>query len=278
MAVTNHFPSKRGARPFLTSMVWFALLLPLASASPSILAAVPVAAPAFAPAPAPASKLLTLHEKVVGSLRAAGHYGAIAGLLDSFPDNLLKTGMTLFAPNDVAFSDVQMNSTKYMQTLLSYHASTHVYSYQALLNLPVGTKIQTSAANVVVVVTSATKGAYKLDDSLVVDPDIFTDQTISVHGIDSVLNTAKYNKGVVAPEAAPAPAIIARPPAVNPGPPAPPGSDGGTSGAPAADGPGVSPSAAQTTNPNDASSHVGVFSCAGMISLWVLQLVWQFAM
>ncbi|KAG0562701.1 hypothetical protein KC19_9G166000 [Ceratodon purpureus] len=292
MAVMKLIPSKRKAHPCFTYMVCLSLLfsqLALARASPSIKAvgaAVPVVAPAAAPVvapaaatavPAPAPKILTLHEKVVGSLRAAGHYGAIAGLLDSFPDNLIKTGMTLFAPNDNAFSNVQMNSTKYLQTLLSYHASTQVYSYQALLNLPVGTKVPTSAAGVVIVVTSATKGAYKLDDSTIVDPDVFTDQTISVHGIDSVLNTAKYNKGTVAPEAAPAPTIIALPPTINPGPPAPPGSDAGTPGAPGADGtngPSLSPTSSETTPDPNAASCLRGFSSAGMVFWVFFQLVW----
>jgi hypothetical protein len=241
-------------------MAGLALLFSLASGSRAA-AVVPVPAPVSVPAPAP--KILTLHEKVVGSLRAAGHYGAIAGLLDSFPDTPIKTGMTLFAPNDNAFSTVQMNSTKYLETLLSYHASTQVYSYQALLALPVGTKVQSSAPNVVIVVTSHTKGAYKLDDSTLVDPDIFADQTVSVQGIDSVLNTAKYNKGVVAPEAAPAPSIIALPPS----PPAPPASD-----SPAGDGtngPGVSPSSPQTANPNAASILRG-FSTALVMTLLAL--------
>jgi hypothetical protein len=116
MAIINLLPSRMGG---FTTFVYCALLLPLAlwSASPATLAAAaaipvaPVAAPvpAIAPvpvhAPVPAPKPLTLHEKVVGSLRAAGHYGAIAGLIDSLPTagTIVKTGMTLFAPNDNAF-------------------------------------------------------------------------------------------------------------------------------------------------------------------------------
>lgn len=282
MAVIDLFPSKRRTQPSFMLTMCSALLFSLASASPSTRAAavVPVPAPTatLVPAPAPAPKIQTLHEKVVGSLRAAGHYGAIAGLLDSFPDsNIIKTGMTLFAPNDNAFSNVQMNSTTYLQTLLRYHASTQIYSYQGLLNLPVGTKMQTAAPNVVIVITSDTKGSYKLDDSTLVDPDIYTDQTISVQGIDSVLNTAKYNKGIVAPEAAPAPTIIALPPSVVAGPPSPPGTDSGTPGAPGSDGTDSPDSAPQTTNPNDASS-LGGFTSAGM-ALWILlQLVWQLAL
>ncbi|XP_024368879.1 uncharacterized protein [Physcomitrium patens] len=265
MAGVNLFPSLRGAQLVFNTMVCFTLLLPLAlgtvaseslvTAAASKVPAVPVPAPVRAPAPAP--KILTLHEKVVTSLRSAGHYGAIAGLLDSLPNNnIIKTGMTLLAPNDNAFSNVLMNSTTYLTTLLTYHGAAKVYSYEGLLNLPVGTKIPSTAANVVIVVTSNSKGAYKLDDSQIVDPDIFVDNTVAVHGIDNVLNTAKYNKGVVAPEAAPAPVDASPIAPARAGPPAPPGSivNPGGSGGDATDGPSYSPdSTPQLINPNGAS-------------------------
>jgi hypothetical protein len=262
-----------GAQTVFTTVIYCALVFPLArwSGSPAFLAAAaavpvaPVAAPvaavpAIAPAPAPvhapvpAPKPLTLHEKVVSSLRAAGHYGAIAGLIDSLPtaNTIVKTGVTLFAPNDNAFSNVPMNSTDYLLTLLGYHATPKVYSYQGLLTLTDGTKVPTSAPNVDIVVTSNVQDSYKLDDSLIVDKDIFVDSTVAVHGIDSILNTAKYNKGAVAPEAAPAPVNPISP--IISSPPAPPVSDTPVPPGDSSDGPSMEPSAPQTAKlPNAAS-------------------------
>lgn len=289
MAVFNLLPSRTVAQTVFTTFIYCALLVPLTlwSESPATLAAAaavpvaPVAAPAAVPAiapvhaPVPAPKPLTLHEKVVTSLRAAGHYGAIAGLIDSLPaaNTIVKTGMTLFAPNDNAFSNVQMNSSGYLLTLLGYHTAPKVYSYQELLNLPVGTKVPTSAPNVIIVITSSVLDAYKLDDSLIVDKDIFADSTVAVHGIDSILNTAKYNKGAVAPEAAPAPVTAISP--IISSPPAPPGSDPSpVSPGDSSDGPSMSPSAPQTAKlPNAASiTNASLLSCAVM-AFWTL-LVW----
>lgn len=263
--------SRMGAQTVFTTFIYCALLFPLArwSGSPAVLAAaaavpvapvaapvaaVPAVAPAPVHAPVPAPKPLTLHEKVVGSLRAAGHYGAIAGLIDSLPtaNSIVKTGVTLFAPNDNAFSGVLMNSSDFLLTLLGYHATPKVYSYQELLTLPAGTKVPTSAPNVAIVVTNSVQDSYKLDDSLIVDKDIFVDSTVAVHGIDSILDTAKYNKGAVAPEAAPAPVNPISP--IISSPPAPPVSDTPVPPGDSSDGPSLEPSAPETAkNPNAAS-------------------------
>jgi hypothetical protein len=170
--------------------------------------AAPAPGPAVAvPAPAPAPKKpLTLHEKVVAALRAAGHYGAISGLLDSLGENaVIKEGITFFAPDDGAFDGLNMNSSRLLTTTLNYHVSTSVYNYQALSNLPLNSTIATAAPNVVIVVTSTGSNGLRLDDVVISDPDLYSDGQAAVHGISSVLNTAKYNKGVVPPEAAPVP-------------------------------------------------------------------------
>lgn len=287
-AIHLHFSKKR-AQPVVTSFIYCALLFALESpatqAAAAVLPAVPVAAPvaavpALAPtpvhAPVPAPKPLTLHEKVVGSLRAAGHYGAIAGLIDSLPtaNSIVKTGVTLFAPNDNAFSNVAMNSSAVLLTLLGYHAAPKVYSYQGLLTLPAGTKVPTSTTDVVIVVTSNLQDAYKLDDSLIIDKNIFVDSTVAVHGIDSILDTAKYNKGAVAPEAAPAPVVNPISPIIS-SPPAPPVSD--TPAPPAGDipdGPSIEPSAPETTKtPNAASVTDMSVLCSVVMALIVCFLV-----
>lgn len=201
--------------------------------------AVPAPAPApvvprpAVPAPAPAPKKpLTLHEKVVAQLRAAGHYGAISGLLDSLGENaIIQAGTTLFAPDDGAFDGLNMNSTSLLTTTLDYHVATAVYNYRALSNLPLNSTIPTAAPNVVIVVTSTGTNGLRLDDVTISDPDIYNDNQIAVQGISSVFNTAKYNKGVVPPQPspvgvpAPAPGLITTPTAPKTASPEGDGSD-----------------------------------------------------
>lgn len=221
------------AHNLFSTIVCFVLLIslglvqrlpPVFAADPTMATAPPMMAPTSVPAPAPAPKVLTLHEKVVSSLRAAGHYGALSGLLDSIPDTIIKNGTTLFAPDDTAFQGVPMNNTGDLQNMMNYHVATKDYSFQALMSLPVGSKLQTAAQGITITVTSVAKNGYKVDNSLVADPDLYTDGSISVHGINAVMDTASYNKGLVAPEAAPA--VTVSPPA--PSVPAPQATPSGT--------------------------------------------------
>lgn len=189
----------------------------LAETLPTVAAAPVAAAPSPLLAPAPAPKPLTLHEKVVATLRSAGHYGAISGLLDSLTESaIIKPGITLFAPDDAAFNGVNMNSSLIVTTTLDYHVATSVYSYQQLSSLPLNSTIHTAAPNVVILVTSTGSNGFRLDDVAISDPDLYSDGQVSVQGVSSVFDTAKYNKGVVAPDAAPAP-LGARVPSPAPG-------------------------------------------------------------
>lgn len=186
----------------------FSAVLADQSATKAAIIAAPGPAPALAPvlAPAPPPKPLTLHDKVVAALRAASHYGALSGLLDSLAESsIIKEGITLFAPDDGAFSGLNMNSSNLLMTTLNYHVATSVYSYNQLSNLPVNSTIQTASPNVLIFITSTGKSGLRLDDSAISDPDIYSDGQVSVQGISTVMNTAKYNKGVLPPAAAPAP-------------------------------------------------------------------------
>jgi hypothetical protein len=180
------------------------------AASPEPLLAVPT--------PAPAPKPVTLHDKVVAALRAANHYGALSGFLDSVAANSLITeGTTLFAPDDGAFSGMNMNSSSLLMTTLDYHVATEVYTYNQLSNMALNTTLQTAAPNVVIFVTSTGKSGLRLDNVAITDPDIYSDGQMSVQGVSAVMDAALYNKALLPPTAAPAPApVVAHVPAAAP--------------------------------------------------------------
>jgi uncharacterized surface protein with fasciclin (FAS1) repeats len=151
----------------------------------------------------------------VAALREVGNFGTISGLLDSLGENaVIKEGITFFAPDDSAFDGLNMNSSKLLMTTLDYHVSTSVYNYQALSNLPLNSTIQTAAPNVEIFITSTGTNGLRLDDVSISDPDIYSDGQVAVHGISSVLDTAKYNKGVLPPAASPLAATPAQAPAL----------------------------------------------------------------
>jgi uncharacterized surface protein with fasciclin (FAS1) repeats len=169
-------------------------------------------APAKAPAPAP---VLTLHQKVVGALRAAGTFGAISGALDSLIDNdPIKPSITLFAPQDSAFQGVPLNSSAAVTTLLNYHTAAGTLPFQQLLALPEGHRIQTVTTGISIVVVNNQTANYQLDNALIVRPNLYNDGSVVVHGVDALFDTRFYNTATLGPVPAPAPVAPAAPPPV----------------------------------------------------------------
>ncbi|CAM6032942.1 unnamed protein product [Sphagnum compactum] len=169
-------------------------------------------APAKAPAPAP---VLTLHQKVVGALRAAGTFGAISGALDSLTDNdPIKPSITLFAPEDSAFQGVPLNSSAEVATLLNYQTATGVLTIPQLLAFAQGHRIQTVTTGISIVVVNNQSANYQLDNAHIARPNLYNDGSVVVHGVDAIFDTRFYNTATLGPVPAPAPVAPAAPPPV----------------------------------------------------------------
>jgi len=158
--------------------------------------------PVTAPAPAP---VLTLSEKVVNALRAAGHYGAISGVLEGLPDidQVIQPGTTFFAPDDVVSAGLPYNSSGDMMQLLSYHTANQSYTFQDLLGLKVGDRIATISPGISILVESVGQNDYQLDNAIIVNPDLYTNNSVAVHGINAIFFTQFYNTATLGPVPAP---------------------------------------------------------------------------
>ncbi len=158
--------------------------------------------PVTAPAPAP---VLTLSEKVVNALRAAGHYGAISGVLEGRPDidQVIQPGTTFFAPDDVVSAGLPYNSSGDMMQLLSYHTANQSYTFQDLLGLKVGDRIATISPGISILVESVGQNDYQLDNAIIVNPDLYTNNSVAVHGINAIFFTQFYNTATLGPVPAP---------------------------------------------------------------------------
>ncbi|CAK9232625.1 unnamed protein product [Sphagnum troendelagicum] len=168
--------------------------------------------PAKAPAPTP---VLTLHQKVVGALRSAGTFGAISGALDSLTDNdPIKPSITLFAPEDSAFQGVPLNSSAAVTTLLNYHTAAGILTFQQLLTLAQGHRIQTVTTGISIVVVNNQTANYQLDNAHIVRANLYNDGSVVVHGVDAIFDTRFYNTATLGPVPAPAPVAPAAPPPV----------------------------------------------------------------
>ncbi len=156
-------------------------MAPEASEIPAI---EPAAASAEAPAPAPESPLVAA---VVASLRARGHYGAIAGAIDTLDGSVINSGMTFFAPTDGALSSYNLTDIS-DNILILEHCVNRRMNYTELTGLSTGTQLAT-LSRVHVLVTNN----FHIDNARVIDPDIYLRNGIAVHGIDVVFNLSAYS-------------------------------------------------------------------------------------
>lgn len=160
-------------------------ITPEASEIPAI---EPAAASAEAPAPAPESPLVVA---VVASLRARGHYGAIAGAIDTLDGSVINSGMTFFAPTDDALSSYNLTDIS-DNILILEHCVNRRLNYTELTGLSTGTQLAT-LSRVHVLVTNNSPTNFHIDNARVIDPDIYLRNDIAVHGIDVVFNLSAYS-------------------------------------------------------------------------------------
>ncbi len=191
--------------PYLTILqVFGALILVVTAPVIAATATVSVGSPTSATA-----EVLTLHQQVVGALRAAGRFGAVSGILDSLTnvDEIIKPNITLFAPDDTAFENVLMNSSSVLTTLLNYQTASRFYAFQDLMSLRAGDRIPTVTPGISILVVTVNGLNYRLDDAFVVAPDLYTNGTVvvAVHGVSAIFSTRQYNTATLGPVPAPAP-------------------------------------------------------------------------
>lgn len=141
---------------------------------------------------------------MIEALRDAGRFGAIAGLLDGLQMKSLTPMTTWFLPNDQAFSGI--NYPKNVTTFLDYHVVPELLPFSRLLTLSTGTRIPTFLGTDTSVVTNNSQLNFSIDNARVVIPDLYSDSTIAVHGIDAVLDAASFNGRALPPVSAASPA------------------------------------------------------------------------
>jgi len=133
-----------------------------------------------------------LHHDVVRALRTKANYSTFAALLDNMTESVIRQGITVFAPNNKALSDFQKaNAEERLHDVIKFHIITVPMPFSNLLRLEAGSRLTTDVSNLTIQVTNTSASAYQVDDAVIVDPDLYTDATIAVHGINAVFNTSK---------------------------------------------------------------------------------------
>ncbi|BBN11092.1 hypothetical protein MPTK1_5g08970 [Marchantia polymorpha subsp. ruderalis] len=197
---------------------------------------VPSPSPLRAPAPSaipppPPLTALQQSQAAVQALRA-NNFTTAAQLIQTYLP-ILRLNSTLFVPTNEALSSLSMVTP--VLNILLYHAATPQYTFDQLVTLPVGTRLQSFLANESVLITNNARNNFQVDNVRIVLANVCasntTDLQISCHGVESILNSTLYGNSAPAPVssspvAAPVPAFTpaASPPVpfILPGPPAVP--------------------------------------------------------
>jgi hypothetical protein len=90
-----------------------------------------------------------------------------------------------------------------MTQLLNYHTAKQSYTFQDLLGLKVGDRIATVMTGISIVVQSVGQNDYQLDNAIIVNPDLYTNNSVAVHGINAIFFTQFYNTATLGPVPAP---------------------------------------------------------------------------
>ncbi len=132
--------------------------------------------------------------KVVQGLQQASQYGAVAGVIESLPVAIIRPGITLFAPNDRSLAGAQFSGNSGL-ALLSFHIVTRRLEFAELSAVREGTKLSTMLDGISVVVSHKNSTtASQIDNALIIEPDMYVDDDVAVHGVDSVFDAFAYNK------------------------------------------------------------------------------------
>eukprot|EP00249_Psilotum_nudum_P027985 c36352_g1_i1 orf=1-849(-) len=148
------------------------------------------------------------------ALKNAQKFQLAAGILASLDMNLLPASATLLVPNDKAVSKVDNDINGFGNAFptLRYHVVTRQLSFRDLLDLRVGTRLETLLKDNTVLITNSDQRNYTVDDVRLTRPDIYFDDTMVIHGIDGILNASVYGNRSFSLVRPPAPAVRTLPP------------------------------------------------------------------
>nr|XP_043639820.1 FAS1 domain-containing protein SELMODRAFT_448915-like [Erigeron canadensis] len=121
----------------------------------------------------------------------------------------IPSSATIFLPGNDAISSSAASSLIFDPFVIPYHILPHHFTFSDLQLFKTQTRIPTLLPSKTIIITNNSPHHFTIDDSLIIHPDLYSNDIVSVHGIDSILDYTVYGDA-------------AQNPAVNLSPPPPP--------------------------------------------------------
>ncbi|KAI3827091.1 hypothetical protein L1987_01155 [Smallanthus sonchifolius] len=185
----------------------------------------PLPPPVSEPLPPPAADYMQQQQlkNIIDALIGAGDFAAWANILfNPIPNSstnaaLIPTTATMFVPGNDALSHLSATATgayTFDPFIIPYHVLPQRLTFSELQLFKTQTRIPTLLPSKTIVITDNTPSHFTIDDSLITQPDIYSNAAVCVHGVANILDYTLYG------EADQTPPTFLPPPPLPPLPPA----------------------------------------------------------
>ncbi|KAI3739384.1 hypothetical protein L2E82_29788 [Cichorium intybus] len=189
----------------------------------------PVSKPSTSPPPPSRPEYMQQQQlkNIIDALIGAGDFAAWANILfnpkinSSIPTSttaaLIPTTATLFVPGNDALSHLTASATgayNFDPFIIPYHILPQRLTFSELQLFKTQTRLPTLLPSKTILITNNTASNFTIDDSLIMQPDIYQNPAVCVHGISAILDYTTYGGAAPAPPTSLPPPPLPSPPEI----------------------------------------------------------------
>ncbi|XP_076960578.1 FAS1 domain-containing protein SELMODRAFT_448915-like [Bidens hawaiensis] len=152
-------------------------------------------APSPSPQPQLSPEYIQQLKNIIDALIGAGDFAAWANILFNPINTTIPTAATIFLPSNDALSRLSGTATgaySFDPLIIPYHVIPQRLTFSQLQLFKPLTRIPTLLPSKTILITDNAPGHFTLDDSLVMQPDVYTNAAVCVHGVENVLDYKVY--------------------------------------------------------------------------------------
>ncbi|KAF5475481.1 hypothetical protein F2P56_007285 [Juglans regia] len=148
---------------------------------------------------------------IIDALMGAGDFTNLEDIISAINPLSLPLSATIFIPQEDPLNVTPL----YMDPFIfPYHIVPQRLSFSDLQLLRTNTRLPTLLPHKSILITNSSASNFTLDDSCITQPDVYSNNAVTVHGISAVLDYATYGDGLHKSSKPPAP----QPEAITPAP------------------------------------------------------------